>query len=644
MPVALGVFVFLVYLRTLYPGLAGGDSAELAGAVATGGVIHPPGYPLYEVLGRLFLHVLGGSPAWRLNVLSAACDAGAAGVLCAAVMRWSRSWAGGAVAGALFAFSPGIWQYAICAEVFALDNLCVALLLLCAVSLAETRDVRWLVAGAFVSGLGIADHQTVVFTVVPLAAMSLWSERAKLRDPRLVARLGGAFALGLTPYLYLPVAAARHASITWGRADTWAGFWTHVTRGEYGTFQLAPSGIAAPSDGWQTVGAFAADAFAQLGVWGLGLAALGLVVASRRAERRMLVATSVAVLLSVGVFAWLGNLPVTDGLHRGIVARFWQQPEVYLCAWCGLAVGALESRVPRWATTVFVAGLALVPMGVRWGAMDRHTSTLVRSYGVEILRAAPPGSLLLTKGDLITSPMRYLQAVEGLRPDVRIVDQELLGLPWYGALVRETHPEIVLPGPRFMPGSADGFTMRALLDANVDRAPVLVCGGIKPPDVSADGAYGRWPWGLCEQMHRGTEPVDLDAWIRGSGDALPRIDFGDQPRPSGSWEAIVWGDTWEVRHTRAAHLITVAGADPARRRYVGLAADMLLELVAEDPEPQPHYYKTLAIALGRAGLDTPERRAQAADAWRHYLAVAPSDDPMLPAIRKELERLSAGGN
>ena len=85
--------------------------------------------------------------------------------------------------------------------------------------------------------------------------------------------------------------------------------------------------------------------------------------------------------------------------------------------------------------------------------MDRHTSKLVRAYAAEILRAAPAGALLVTKGDLITSSTRYLQGVEAMRPDARLIDQELLGDAWYRPLVVEAHPEIVIPGPRYMPGA-----------------------------------------------------------------------------------------------------------------------------------------------------------------------------------------------
>ncbi len=641
--ILVGIGALVLYLATMYPDLAGGDSAELTAAIATGGVIHPPGYPLYELLGRLFVHVPHGSIAWRVSLLSAVCDAGAAGVLCASVSRWSGSRAAGVVAGALLASAPGIWRYALCAEVFALDNLCVAGLLLLGVLYAEKRDVRLLVAGAFVGGLGLSDHHTIVFTLAPFAVWALWTARRELRSPKRVAALLLAFVAGLLPYLYLPVAAARHAPITWGAADTWHGFWDHVLRREYGTFQLAPSGIAGASDRMQTAAAWWDDLLEQLGFWGVPLAALGILVAVRRDASRLALASVAAVVLAVGIMVLLGNLPVTDGLHRGIVARFWQQPTVHVCAWCGFGVAWLVARLPqRWhrASLAFAGALAIVPAATRYGTMDRHASTLVRSYGAEILRAAPPGSLLITKGDLITSTLRYLQAVEGRRPDVRLIDQELMGLPWYPPLIRAAHPEVVLPGARFMPGASDGFTMKQLLDANLDHAPTLICGGVKPPDTSSDGTYGRWPFGLCELVHRGNEPVSLDDWIRQSEAALPDIDFSGQPRPPGSWEAIVWSDTWEVRDSRAAHLMTVAGADPARRPYIAMAADMLQHLVDDNPDEPAHVYKNLAIALGRAGLDTPEQKARAAEAWRRYLADAPANDPMLPAIRKELERLT----
>jgi hypothetical protein len=600
----MGLAALVLYAITLYPDVAGGDSGELTAAVATGGVIHPPGYPLYALLGKLFLLLPHGTVAWRMNFMSAACDAAAAGILCAAVARWSGSRVAGVVTGALFASAPGIWRYAICAEVFALDNLLVALLLLLAVLYARDRDRRYAMAGALVAGLGMSNHQTFAFTLVPFVVWALWFGREQLLRPRVAAGLLGLFALGLVPYAELPVAASRHAAVTWGAADTWHGFWTHVLRREYGTLRLAPEGVAGAPDRLETLGAWARDVVEQVGWWGLPLAGVGVVASLRTSrESRLGVALVAAPVLAVATMCTLGNLPVRDALHRGIVARFWQQPDVYVFVACGCALAWMQRSVPRWAAFSVAAMLAVLPAALRFRAMDRHGSTLVRSYGAEMLRAAPPGALLLTKGDLITDTVRYLQAAEGARPDVRVVDQELLGNAWYPPLVVEAHPDIRLPGARRASAARYVTSMKLLLDANVDARPVLVCGGVVPGDTSADASYGRWPFGLCEIAHRGTEPVNLDAWLRESEAALPRIDFAGQLHPPGSWEDIVWSDFWQVRATRAAHLLIVAGSDPSRRRYVGIAADILQKLVEENPEVGADVYRNLALANSASGAN-----------------------------------------
>ena len=82
-------FCLAMYLVTMYPDLAGGDAGELSAAAILGGVPHPPGYPLYAMLGRGFVHLFpfGGSPARQLNLLACFCGAGAASILHWSVLR-----------------------------------------------------------------------------------------------------------------------------------------------------------------------------------------------------------------------------------------------------------------------------------------------------------------------------------------------------------------------------------------------------------------------------------------------------------------------------------------------------------------------------------------------------------------------------
>ena len=69
--VVVAVVAFGVYLKTLAPTVSFFDSGELIAAAYTLGVAHPPGYPLYVLVGWLFAQLPLGSVAYRLNVMSA---------------------------------------------------------------------------------------------------------------------------------------------------------------------------------------------------------------------------------------------------------------------------------------------------------------------------------------------------------------------------------------------------------------------------------------------------------------------------------------------------------------------------------------------------------------------------------------------
>src|SRR5436853_2486824 len=71
--------VFLLYLVSLSPSTAMWDTSEYIAAAYTLGLPHPPGNPLFVLIGRVF-SILPIAPgvAMRINMLAALCSAGAA--------------------------------------------------------------------------------------------------------------------------------------------------------------------------------------------------------------------------------------------------------------------------------------------------------------------------------------------------------------------------------------------------------------------------------------------------------------------------------------------------------------------------------------------------------------------------------------
>src|SRR5262249_18279037 len=51
LPAGISLAFALLYLRTLCPTVYLGDSGEICTAIASGGITHPPGYPLFSLLG-----------------------------------------------------------------------------------------------------------------------------------------------------------------------------------------------------------------------------------------------------------------------------------------------------------------------------------------------------------------------------------------------------------------------------------------------------------------------------------------------------------------------------------------------------------------------------------------------------------------
>src|SRR6478609_4688827 len=68
--------IFVLYILTLAPSTAMWDTSEYIAAAYTLGLPHPPGNPLFVLIGRVFsILPIAGSVAVRINILAALCSA-----------------------------------------------------------------------------------------------------------------------------------------------------------------------------------------------------------------------------------------------------------------------------------------------------------------------------------------------------------------------------------------------------------------------------------------------------------------------------------------------------------------------------------------------------------------------------------------
>ncbi|MGQ0721651.1 MAG: protein O-mannosyl-transferase family [Candidatus Eiseniibacteriota bacterium] len=195
---AVGLSIFSVYVITLSPDVSFWDSGEFIATSHAMGIPHPPGTPLYVLMGRVFsllFHGLLGvaSPAQAVNLLSALPSAIAAVFLYLCVVRvGKRLWndgvqstfclpatIAGATAAIFAAFSNTLWIDSIEAEVYAVSGMWAVfttwLVLLWADS--EPRDERLLVVTAYLLSLNIGVHLATYLAALAILPFAFLHER-----------------------------------------------------------------------------------------------------------------------------------------------------------------------------------------------------------------------------------------------------------------------------------------------------------------------------------------------------------------------------------------------------------------------------------------------------------------------------------
>lgn len=466
--VALALYVF-----TAAPDLTLVDSGELALAAATGGVAHPPGFPLFLLVGRLFSALPFATPARWLNLMSAFFVAGACGAVLLSVERMlsllpagdsgpRRRIAAACVAAVAFGTGWNPWVWSAVTEVYALNLFLVAAAWACAwggvaawSERAGNSPVawRWFTAAAVLAALPLANHHATGGPLLPvLLGMVAWAAPRALRTRRFWITAIAAVAGSLSLYLYLFVASRNDSALNWGHITSWSLLWRHVTGAQY-SLQVGSS----EEEATRVARLFFTTLVTGVGWIPAALVGIGIGVGVRtmRAGRSASTARPAKRPRRAGALVLLAPLALI-ALNLALSTFYVVGPEDRMAydlpatvAWCLLAgAGAwalLGAR--RWPRTVVALGLAVLVGGLNvahhFGACQlRHEGT-ARRFVQETLRDVPPGSVLFSAEWNFYAPYLYVRTREHFRPDVRVIDVLMMRRFWYMDYLVRAYPELI---------------------------------------------------------------------------------------------------------------------------------------------------------------------------------------------------------
>ncbi|MCX6144407.1 MAG: DUF2723 domain-containing protein [Ignavibacteriales bacterium] len=543
---AAGLICFIVYLSTMCRTVSFIDSGELASVVCILGIAHPTGYPLFSILAHCFLWIpIPSEEILRLNVFSAIVVALGVGVfyyVLIAAQRHAQSMrrkgsekgrvegielrTAAFISALIFGFSTTVWSQSVTIEVYGLH---IVLVLLTFYAFLEglRMDANGsghippqMVVAAFLLGLSFANHMTTILVVPALLFLYLknygFNRPAALRS----ARLFPFFALGVSLYLYLPFRARLQPPMNWGYAAEIDRLLWHVSGKQYRNWMFSSFDSAEKQlsyfvnhfhveFNWVIIGVLLFGAWqcfksSREVFWFLVVGFVSCLFYSVNYDIHDIDSYFLLAYIVSGIFVFFGVHAIVDATRRSA-----KKSTLLVVALALLMLPGLQLYLNR-------------------SEVDESDNSLVADYTHNVLSGVQPNAVILSyQWDYFVAPVQYYQLVRKERPDVVVIDKELLRRSWYFIQLKSRFPWLIersqqkvdaflaelykfehdLPYDPLQIESRYVDMVNELIDCSMQDRPVYVGPEIEP---GFGRQYQKIPTGLMFRLTRNPDSVQIN--------------------------------------------------------------------------------------------------------------------------------------
>ena len=562
--VIVGGLVFLialiVYSVTVAPTTSYWDCGEFIACSYRLGVMHPPGAPLYLLIGRIMTMLpFFGNIGLRVNMFSVIISAATVLltflIIIQLIRRWrgkAKTWedhvilyAGGALGALALAFTDGFWFNAVEAEVYAFSMFFTALVVWLALYWGE-RSER---AGSlliiffifYLFGLAAGVHLLNILAFPFVLIVAFFHENSTVRRLLLLlfVQVSVPILLYVIFYQFNPSTLSyqqfvTHQSNAWKFLQWFGGFWIigtlvyifvkdrsvfnawwilpalvvlgystylviyiraglappinmnnpssleamkdYLGRKQYGEQSMLLTFLSRQADfwnyqiqkmytryfGWQFIGKGVlldtrnriVEIISFRGLYGLPflVGLWGAVYHFIKDRKRAIAVLMLFVLTGIAIVVYL-NQPDPQPRERdySYVGSFFA-----FALWIGIGSAGIFEWIAKlskdwqqtkkvifiWAGLILLAVVPLNLLAFNYNSHDRSGNYVAWDYSYNILQTCEPDAIIFTGGDNDTYPLWYLQEVEGIRRDVRVICLALMNSSWYMRQLRDQKPKV----------------------------------------------------------------------------------------------------------------------------------------------------------------------------------------------------------
>lgn len=425
--VLIGLASLVMFSITLDPDVQPHDSGEWQAVAIRLGISHPPGSPLYALLGWLFTLVPIGSIAGRVTFVSAVVGAAGVSAIFVLIMLILDRWLPALVAAASLAVAGLWWSHASVATPYNGIPAIIAVLLILLVYWQRHGSPRLVWVGALLFGLGLGYHPSLVFFLpVLLAGVVVLGPWRDLIRPKAALLTILFFAVGVSVYAYLPIRSAANPEIMYEKVDSLQSLVRYVTAGEQRAagehgFIKFPSASDLMDRFTEVVRQGYYPSYAFL-VFAPAVVLFYPAVWPRLKSMRRLL-----IYLAAAMAAHMFFIIAISGLF----AQYYVPLLLYFSMWAGFSIWLVmvmaEEYLPEGRARLVPIALAgtlylgVLALGINhtWDFVNHRHDRGMRNYADWVFENAGPNAVVLAEWNAFAGLM-YIQKIEGQRPDLNI--------------------------------------------------------------------------------------------------------------------------------------------------------------------------------------------------------------------------------
>lgn len=451
-PLITSIVTLVVYIFTMSRGVMPIDAGELAASQYTLGISHPSGYPLFNLIGFLWSKLPIGSIIFRLNLLCAIWVALANfflvktayiilqnSLLATIVVKKGSQKKDtpsvthktpaivsllASVSGILIlAFTKTWWIQSAGVEVYSLHiALLSAFFFVFIKTLFKPNTTRkdWIING-ILFGFCLTNHLTTVLVIPGLLVLYFWKMSFKKE-----AFISGSF-MGISAFLVFVLMygcmmqrAGSNPLVNYGNPDNMEYLNRHVQGWQFQSFMDADQKKANSS-----IANFVKFFTEQSAAIGIILALIGFIFSCTKNPK-------MAIFWLMNLLATMIYISMYD-IHD--IENYFLLGYISLGIFMTMGIYRLLmaiKNVENSKAIYLVLLLPILPIAFNYSRANQSQLSYIDDYSKAAINSVEENAIILSREwDVFVSPAYYYHLIEKQRPDVTILDKELLRRSWY---------------------------------------------------------------------------------------------------------------------------------------------------------------------------------------------------------------------